>query len=74
MRHGQARARVPRDGGGGVVIDDPPLRDRPIKPCCRCGDAFQPTTKRRMMCHDCFVYAPDDAPTTYPLRFTTRPR
>ena len=69
MRHGQQRARVPRDGGG-VVIDDPPLRDRPIKPCCRCGDVFQPTSKRRLLCHDCFTYSEDD-PVTCPLRFTS---
>ena len=69
MRHGLARARVPR-GGGRVVIDDPPLRDRPIKPCCRCGDVFQPTSKRRLLCHDCYTYCEDDAPT-YPLRLTS---
>ena len=73
MRHGQARARVPRDGALGVVIDDPPLRDRPERPCSNCREVFRPTQRRRMLCHDCFTYSESDPPT-YSLRLTTRPR
>ena len=70
-RNGLQRARVPR--AGGIIIADPDI-DRPIKPCCRCGEVFQPTTKRRMLCRDCFVYAPEDDPPTYAIRLTTPPR
>ena len=72
MRHGQSRARVPRDGGG-VIIEDP-LLNRPARPCANCRAVFRPTVRRRMLCHDCFVYAPEDDPTTYPLRLTSSPR
>ena len=71
MRRGQQRARVPRDGVR-VVIDDPPI-DRPVQACSHCGEHFQPTQRRRMLCHDCFTYSESDPPT-YSLRLTTRPR
>ena len=66
MRHGQQRARVPRDGG--LIIADPDI-DRPVRACGQCGEHFQPTVRRRMLCHDCFTYSEDD-PATYPLRLT----
>ena len=47
----------------------PPI-DRPVRPCCHCGGAFRPTVKRRLLCHDCFVYCEDDPPT-YTLRLTS---
>lgn len=25
------------------------------KPCCKCGQIFQPTTKRRISCETCFL-------------------
>ena len=70
MRDGWARARVLSDGAGRVIIYDPPLLDRPTRPCARCARAFQPTARRRMMCAPCFRHATDDPPT-YPLRLTS---
>ena len=72
MRHGHARAGVLSDGGGRVIIYDPPI-DRPERPCSHCGDTFQPTARRRLLCYECFRYATSDPPT-YPIRLTTRPR
>ena len=34
--------------------DDPPLKDKPERPCTRCGKSFQPTLKRRLLCAGCF--------------------
>ena len=28
---------------------------RPKRPCASCGCLFQPTEKRRMLCHDCYL-------------------
>ena len=55
MRHGQSRARVPRNGG--VIIEDP-LLNRPARPCANCRAVFRPTQRRRLLCHDCFTYCP----------------
>ncbi|WP_199252586.1 hypothetical protein [Chachezhania sediminis] len=35
---------------------DQPL-NRPERPCARCGRMFQPTTRRLILCHGCFVFA-----------------
>ena len=32
---------------------DAPL-DRPERPCARCGHSFQPTVRRRVLCHGCW--------------------
>ena len=37
-----------------VHTRDPALEDKPKRPCARCGNRFQPTTKRRMLCLRCF--------------------
>ena len=34
---------------------DPPLEDRPHRPCALCGTPFQPTVRRRMLCARCFT-------------------
>ena len=33
-----------------------PALDRPERPCACCGNLFQPTQKRRLLCHGCFRY------------------
>ena len=35
---------------------DYPLPDKPPRPCARCGNEFQPTVWRRMLCEWCFLY------------------
>lgn len=36
------------------VNTDAPI-DRPERPCARCGNTFQPTVKRRLLCYPCFT-------------------
>ena len=31
--------------------------DVPARPCARCGQAFQPTERRRLLCSSCFGWA-----------------
>ena len=33
---------------------DPALKDEPKRRCARCGQKFQPTAKRRMLCARCY--------------------
>ena len=33
---------------------DNPLKGKPKRPCASCGNLFQPTVRRRMLCHRCF--------------------
>ena len=33
---------------------DPVLKGRSSRPCARCGNKFQPTFKRRLLCSRCF--------------------
>ena len=33
---------------------DPVLKDKPKRSCARCGNRFEPTTKRWMLCARCF--------------------
>ncbi len=37
-----------------LPYSDPPLKDRPKRPCSKCGRKFQPTAKRRMLCEHCY--------------------
>ena len=36
-------------------IHDKPDPSRPERPCACCGRRFQPTTRRRMLCAECFT-------------------
>ena len=36
---------------------DTPDRTRPPRPCSCCGEVFQPSRRRRMLCRLCFVSA-----------------
>lgn len=37
-----------------VKPDDPASPKVPKRPCARCGNPFQPTVKRRMLCLGCY--------------------
>lgn len=41
---------------------DRPLADRPERACSKCGRQFQPTHRRRVLCHACFTRSGDDGP------------
>ena len=34
--------------------DDRPVKDKPERPCARCGKRFQLTVKRHLLCASCF--------------------
>ena len=34
---------------------DPPLLHKAPRPCSACGQSFQPTMRRRLLCHRCFA-------------------
>ena len=36
---------------------DPPLLNRPPKPCAKCRREFQPTMRRRLLCESCYRHA-----------------
>ena len=57
-RPGLDAALAPATPGGdfngqGWGLDRPDL-SRPERPCACCGNRFQPTQRRRMLCRDCF--------------------
>ena len=43
-------------GLGDIVRPCEQAVERPERPCNRCGDRFQPTNRRRMLCAYCFKY------------------
>ena len=64
--HGRQLAvgEMPRSRADAGVYKGPmpsPSKDvrlkRPKRPCSRCGTAFQPTVRRRLLCGTCFGWA-----------------
>ena len=55
---------LPRGQASAGAFDGPmptPSKDvklkRPKRPCSRCGNKFQPTIRRRMLCATCYHWA-----------------
>ena len=52
--YGGAEGENHKDARPGALDCDKPDPSRPERPCARCGNRFQPTLRRRMLCLHCF--------------------